>query len=271
MWTAAYRAKESERRDAIFNDPYARRLAGQRGFDIAKAINSPMVRGGVVLRTAGVDREMLAAIRETGCDTVLDLAAGLDTRAWRLPLSPELRWIDVDLPGLLDYKESVMGDAAPACRHKNVRLDLADRAGRRELFAHVAAESTSVVVLTEGLLSYLEPEMVGELAADLHAHPEFVAWITELSGNQVLSSVRNAGDGFRPDDAKARFAPIEGTAFFVPYGWEEVSYLDLFMESASLGRDSLLGRILRAAMPLLPAKVRAGLQRSLGVVRLRSL
>src|SRR5437773_1190282 len=31
LWVAMYRAYESERADALFSDPYARRLAGPRG------------------------------------------------------------------------------------------------------------------------------------------------------------------------------------------------------------------------------------------------
>lgn len=269
LWTAAYRADESERPDAIFCDPWARRLAGERGPAIIAAIKQPAIRYGVVLRTAGIDRVLIETLAATGADTVLNLAAGLDVRAWRMDLDPELRWIDVDMPALLDYKESVMGEAAAACRHKNVRLDLSDRPGRQELFAHIASVSRRVVVVSEGLLSYLEPTMVGELAEDLAAHPQFVAWITELTGSQVVSRVREAGNDVRPEDSRARFAPADGTAFFEPFGWEEDAYLDLFLEGGTLGRDSLSGRVLRAVFPILPKKLRAGLQRGLGVVRFR--
>lgn len=35
LWVAVYRAQESERPDAVFRDPLARRLAGERGAQIA--------------------------------------------------------------------------------------------------------------------------------------------------------------------------------------------------------------------------------------------
>ena len=38
LWVAIYRAEESERPDAVFHDPYARKLAGERGAQIADAI-----------------------------------------------------------------------------------------------------------------------------------------------------------------------------------------------------------------------------------------
>jgi len=35
LWVAVYRAEESERTDAVFRDPYASKLAGERGTQIA--------------------------------------------------------------------------------------------------------------------------------------------------------------------------------------------------------------------------------------------
>ena len=40
LWVAVYRAEESERKDAIFKDPYARRLAGERGFNIVESMEA---------------------------------------------------------------------------------------------------------------------------------------------------------------------------------------------------------------------------------------
>jgi O-methyltransferase involved in polyketide biosynthesis len=38
LWVAVYRAEESERADALFRDRYARKLAGDRGMQIAAAM-----------------------------------------------------------------------------------------------------------------------------------------------------------------------------------------------------------------------------------------
>jgi len=38
LWVAVYRAQESERAEAVFHDPYARKLAGDRGMQIAAAM-----------------------------------------------------------------------------------------------------------------------------------------------------------------------------------------------------------------------------------------
>src|SRR5690348_12219191 len=104
-WVAVYRAMETARPDAIFRDPYAARLAGQKG----EAIVDNMKRGrgmawAMIVRTAVFDEMIVDRIKNGGVDTVLNLAAGLDARAWRMRLPQTVRWIDVDLPEILEYK-----------------------------------------------------------------------------------------------------------------------------------------------------------------------
>src|SRR4249920_2369696 len=53
LWVAIYRAMESERPDALFNDPYARRLGGERGEAIARTM--PEGHWPIVVRTAVMD------------------------------------------------------------------------------------------------------------------------------------------------------------------------------------------------------------------------
>ena len=87
-WVAMYRAWESERPDALFHDPYARRLAGPQGETIVRTM--PKARTWawpMVVRTCLFDELILRAIERDGVGTVLNLAAGLDARPWRLPLS----------------------------------------------------------------------------------------------------------------------------------------------------------------------------------------
>ena len=84
-WVAVYRAMETERPDAIFRDPFAARLAGDKG----EAIVDSMKRGrqmswAMVVRTAVFDEIIRERIRTGGADQIVNLAAGLDTRAWRM-------------------------------------------------------------------------------------------------------------------------------------------------------------------------------------------
>jgi O-methyltransferase involved in polyketide biosynthesis len=41
---------------------------------------------------------------QQGTDMVINLAAGLDSRPYRMQLPALLRWVEVDLPDMLNYK-----------------------------------------------------------------------------------------------------------------------------------------------------------------------
>ena len=140
-WVAVYRAMETARPDAIFRDPFAGRLAGEKG----EAIVDAMKRGrqmawAMIVRTAVFDEIIEAQIR-AGVDQIVNLAAGLDTRPWRMKLPADLRWTDVDLPGILDYKLETMRGETPVCRYDAVRADLREPAVRAELFTQARRRS----------------------------------------------------------------------------------------------------------------------------------
>jgi methyltransferase (TIGR00027 family) len=234
LWVAVYRAQESERPDALFHDPYAQRLAGERGVQIVEALSS----GGrmswpMVTRTWLLDRlieEALAA----GADAVVNLAAGLDTRPYRMKLTPELPWIEVDLPGILDYKEKILGDAKPACRLERTACDLSDTSARRELFAALGKRFKNALVLTEGLLVYLPSDEVASLAQNLSAAP-FMRWAFDLQSPVLLKMLQKEfGDHLA--QAPMLFGPPDGPSFFEPFGWRLVYSRSFFKTAGKLGR-----------------------------------
>lgn len=251
-WVAVYRAMESERRDAIFRDPFARRLAGAKGQEIVNTMpRGKQTAWAMIVRTAVFDEIILDRVG-AGVDCVLNLAAGLDARAWRMSSLPStLRWIDVDLPGILDYKLETLRDEKPVVRYEAVRLDLTDAARRRALFAQVGSESSRVLVLSEGLLIYLTPDDVAGLARDLHAPRNFRWWVIDLASPTLLKWMsRSWGKGVEAGNAPFRFAPEESTKFFEPCGWREEQFRSSLLEAKRLNRQmqlawlwSLLGKL----------------------------
>ena len=237
-WVATYRAMETERADAIFRDPFARRLAGERGEEIVRA----MPRGremawAMIVRTALFDEMILDRVR-AGADLVLNLAAGLDARPWRLPLPPALRWVDVDLPGILDYKAESLRGERPACAYEAVALDLRDEAKRQALFAQTGAGARAALVIAEGLLLYLAPEQVGTLARDLHGPRSFRWWLIDIANPRLLEMMQKMwGKSVQQGNAPFRFAPAEGTAFFRPFGWREAAFRSTIEEARRLRRE----------------------------------
>ncbi|HEX5387955.1 MAG TPA: class I SAM-dependent methyltransferase [Gemmatimonadales bacterium] len=220
-WVAFYRAMETERPDALFHDPFARRLAGEQGEQIVRGLRwGRGMAWAMIVRTAVLDELIMRAVTRDGCDTVLNLAAGLDARAYRLDLPARLRWVDVDLPGILAYKAEQLAGETPRCRLETVALDLTDLEGRRALFARLGGESRRVVVVTEGLLAYLKPEQVASLATDLHAPLSFATWLAEVASPWILKFMqRRYGKALERGGAPMHFGPEEGPKFFLPYGW----------------------------------------------------
>ena len=97
LMVAACRAHETELEDAFVRDPFAARLAGERGFAILAALpHSKVLRLGLAVRTRFVDELLLEALRQHPITTVLSVGCGLDTRPDRCRAHPELghgaRW-----------------------------------------------------------------------------------------------------------------------------------------------------------------------------------
>ena len=254
LWVAYYRAQETERADAHFRDPFARALAGARGEQIARSQQfGDKNAWAFVARTVLFDRFIEDAVRG-GVDLVVNLAAGLDTRPYRMALPASLRWVEVDLPGILDYKEEILGEARPVCVLERVRLDLADEPARREAFVRLAAGARRALVISEGLLIYLTPEQVVSLARDLHAHAAFQAWITDLSSPGLMKMMSERGGKAIADaGAPFRFAPPEGPDFFRPLGWPPVRVESLLKTAKRIRRLSLFMRLI-ASLPEQPQR-----------------
>lgn len=269
-WVAVYRAMESARPDALFHDPYAERLAGERGHQILDSLKQGReLAWPMIVRTAIFDEIILEAVQKRGTDLVVNLAAGLDARPWRLPLPPELHWVDVDLPGILNYKTEMLRDEKPRCRYEAVTLDLRDAEARRALFARLGAGSKQAIVVAEGLLIYLDPEQVAALAADLHAPPSFQEWLIDLASPQLIKKMsRTWGKTLAEAGAPFKFAPAEGTDFFRPYGWREAEYRAVWEEAQRLNRTMKGAWIWNLLGKLMPKKKQEEFRRFSGYVLL---
>ena len=268
-WVATYRAMETDRPDAIFRDPFARRLAGEKGEAIVRGLpRGRSMAWPMVVRTAVMDEIIMREVR-TGLDQVLNLAAGLDARPWRLPLPPGLNWVDVDLPAILEHKLTTLAAERPACRYEPVRMDLSDEAGRGELLARVGNSSLRTLVVTEGLLIYLPSEAVAGLARDLHAQPSFALWLLDLASPDLLRMMeKNWAPVVREGGAPFRFGPAESTRFFEPMGWREVEYRSTMDEGTRLNRTMRFGWFWRLMGRFMSAEKRAAFARFSGIALL---
>ncbi|OBJ37332.1 class I SAM-dependent methyltransferase [Mycobacterium colombiense] len=219
-WTALHRATETARPDALFNDHLAERLAGEQGRAIVD--NAPWTdRSGwwLVARTKLIDDAIANALAH-GCDLVLNLAAGLDTRPYRLDVPPDLTWIEADLPKLLAEKTQVLADQAPRCRLNRIAVDLADPHARDAFFNEALDGATKAFVLTEGLSMYLEASDVAALSGAIK-RPSVAWWMTDFAFPGLRERINKNFAGIS-ENAPFKFAPDNGLAFFEDLGWRTV-------------------------------------------------
>ncbi len=194
---AEVRARESSRPDALFHDPYAdlfaRRLAPLRGVrkPPAEPPDDEAVRRArgrafhVIIRTCFYD-DFLQAAAASGIRQAVLIGAGLDARAFRLGWPPGMTIFEVDLPGVLAAKQSVLDStsavsavsggvggagsqsAVPRAERRTVAADLTEPLPE-PLLAAGFDPGVPVAWLAEGVLVYLEPATVHRLLGEITA------------------------------------------------------------------------------------------------------
>ena len=236
-WVAYFRARETQRADALFRDPYAERLAGEHGFQIANTLaDGNKHEWAWVARTYLFDQFLAREIKE-GATLVLNLAAGLDARPYRMELPPTLQWVEVDLPEIISYKQDVLANEQPKCRLERISLDLSDGPARRKLFADLDRRAKKIVVASEGLLIYFTPEEVASLARDLASTSHFRNWVIDLaSPGQLRLMQRSTGKQLSEAGAAFKFGPAEGAKFFTPHGWDPSDVQGMLKTAAQFNR-----------------------------------
>ncbi len=143
LGVAAARAAETESEDPLISDPFARVFLDAAGEGMwnwfaasdlpAEIVEAqpdlvPRMRGMVdymAARTSFFDQFFLDATR-AGVHQVVILAAGLDSRAWRLPWPDGITVYELDQPRVLEFKSSTLREhgAQPTCNLVPVPVDL---------------------------------------------------------------------------------------------------------------------------------------------------
>lgn len=176
-WTAGARARESQREDRLFDDRWADLLAGRKGKEWVEQQSSDTGLT-IIVRTRFFDDFLgqvtgLSAIRQ-----VVLLAAGLDTRAYRLTWPEHTRLFELDQPQVLEYKEQVLTEALaqPACERKTIPVDLTASWSEALLQAGFQAQQPAAWLL-EGLLQYLPNARVRPLLDEISRLAQPGSWI----------------------------------------------------------------------------------------------
>jgi methyltransferase (TIGR00027 family) len=255
---AHYRALESARPDALFSDPLAARLAGDHGRKLGDAFpTAPMSAWTIAIRTRIIDEYVHAAVAR-GIDTIVNLGAGLDTRPYRLDLPPTLNWIEVDYPDVINFKEERLASETPRCRLVRIGLDLALVDARRALLTDIDKRTTRALVLTEGVIPYLDLSQAGSLADDLRALNHVESWIVDYLSPESVAYRKRNGANRAMGDSPFKFEPTDWTAFFASHGWKVREMRYLGVDGPAWGRRAPFPLSVRAIMKLLAPFTPAG-------------
>jgi methyltransferase (TIGR00027 family) len=250
-WVAVYRARESHRTDAVFRDPFAERLAGERGEQIAASIPfADKTSWPFVARTWLTD-QLIAEQVQNGVEMVVNLSAGLDARPYRMELPRSLQWVEVDLPEILAHKEEFLRNEKPVCALERLRLDLSNVPARRELFAQLSHRAKHVLIVTEGLLIYLTEEEVAALGNDLAKVTTFRHWILDLTSPALLKMLsKKMGAPLDQAGVPLKFAPEAGPEFFAGLGWKPEQIHPILQAAAKIKRSPLFLRLVARISPV---------------------
>lgn len=188
-WTAAVRAAETARPDALFRDEWAAALAAETGAAWI-AQRSPQSVIPIVIRTRFFDDFLQRVTQDSAIRQVALLAAGLDTRAFRLPWPPSTRLYELDQADVLQRKESILSSAgaAPACQRRAVGVDLtlpwADA-----LLASGFDPQQPTLWLLEGFLFYLPAAQIPPILDGVSALSAPGSWLGfDIINGAVLTS-----------------------------------------------------------------------------------
>jgi methyltransferase (TIGR00027 family) len=254
FWVGALRANETKRPDGVFHDPLAALVAGTRGEKIARAMpDTALVQWGVVVRTSAIDRLIGEALNK-GVDTVVNLGAGLDTRPYRMTLPAQTRWIEIDFPSMVRWKDEVLAGQKAVCGLERIGLDLSDRAARSDVFKVLGSTSGKTLLIAEGVMPYLSNEAVADLAKELAGIPTFCYWILDFDNAGARRTPKSWAKQLKA--APFLFQPGDWFRFFAGCGWQQRTVISSAEESDKLNKPYPFVFPQGLLMRVLPREVR---------------
>jgi O-methyltransferase involved in polyketide biosynthesis len=161
LWSLHNRASETRRHDAVLHDPESVRIHESIDYDFDAQFGDPC--GSLAARAAAIDEVLRRWLERYPDGCIVSLGEGLETQAGRVD-NGRMRWCSVDLPAAIRLRERFLG---PNPRFQHISASVADPAWMDAIDA-----SAGVCIVAQGLLMYLEPDVVRSLFLRLaHCFP----------------------------------------------------------------------------------------------------
>lgn len=152
------RASDAVASHPVLCDPYAQKTLEKLNFDRDAMLMTPNQSTVVALRTRQFDRWTTAFLQKNPRATVVHLACGLDSRMQRVNWTESTRWIDVDLPEVIELRRQVLPNSIPGRDYTLLGADVLDRTWMQ----NIPTDRPTLIVM-EGLLTYLVEDEVKSL------------------------------------------------------------------------------------------------------------
>lgn len=228
LYTAVLRARESARPDRLFNDPFAGALAGPQGDELISWMEaiSPGAADipAILIRTRFFDDALERIVGQSGVDQIVLLAAGMDTRAFRLSLPPGSTLFELDQTEILNLKAARLAElgARPRCRRVTIPADL-NGDWSTSLCESGFDRSRPAVWLVEGLALYLTDTQVHQLLATLSELAVSGSWLcVDVVSRWFLTSPQLAGfvAMFAANGSPLQFGTDDPENLVRAHGWQ---------------------------------------------------
>jgi methyltransferase (TIGR00027 family) len=188
-WTAAVRAAESKREGHLFNDHWSEVLAGEQGATWLAARPADTLNA-IIIRTRYFDDFLQGIANQQGIGQIVLMAAGLDTRAYRLKWTAGTRLFELDQSGVLERKEAILraSGAKPGCARQSIAADLAGEWKEALISSGFNPQERSCWLL-EGFSFYIPSEIIVQIITEVTRLAARGSWLgCDVINQAVLTS-----------------------------------------------------------------------------------
>ena len=240
-WLAHCRALESRSDDPLFLDDFAHLFLKPESSELIQGFKaSPSYqtfKNGAQIRARLIDNQILKILNKKVVKQVLNLGAGYDTRPFRLKISNSIKWIELDKPKLLSHKNSILPAHKAKCDLLRIPIDFLDSISLDRFIRTVPDKDLPTLVISEGLLVYLNNETVSSNFKILGRNDFIKFWITDLATDKIYN-YRNPGDQDNLSSLvnQMKFTSFPKSPFFKKNGWKVKKAHDMAIEGLKLGR-----------------------------------